>query len=113
MGRPRDRSVDCERLQAGLERRPDVSANNWLSVKKDRPCPICKKPDFCSISADGGVIACRRVESGAFKSKTDKAGVPFYLHRRDGSSPPPDTAPPFAAGESSRDRADLDTLHAV
>lgn len=48
---------------------------NWLRVKKESPCPICKKPDYCGISGDGCVVICMRVES----SRPTKNGG--WLHR--------------------------------
>ena len=35
----------------------------WIRVTKVNPCPICKKPDWCGVSADGEVAICMRVES--------------------------------------------------
>jgi hypothetical protein len=91
-----------------------MKSSKWHCVNKNQPCPICEKPDWCAASADKSVVACRRVQSGAFKTKTDKAGVPVYLHRRDGSSRLQDSAPPLSsAGENVPDRADADTLGSV
>ncbi len=56
------------------------------------------------------LAACRRVAAGAWKSKTDKSGTDYHLHRLDGSTPPPPAPPPTAAPP---DRADADTLHRV
>jgi hypothetical protein len=50
---------------------------------------MCGKPDWCSLSADGTLAACRRVEQGAWRSKTDKSGTPVYLHRLTGAAPAP------------------------
>lgn len=36
---------------------------NWVRVKRDKLCPICGKPDWCSVSADGTVVCCMRTES--------------------------------------------------
>jgi hypothetical protein len=64
------------------------------------------------VSADGALAACRRVEAGAWRNKTDRAGVPVYLHRLDGTARVPPAAPP-AQGGAAPQRADADTLHAV
>lgn len=49
--------------------------NNWLRVSRSRPCPICKRPDWCLQSADGGAAICARVQSGK------KCGAAGWLHR--------------------------------
>jgi hypothetical protein len=83
----------------------------WQHVNKAHPCPICGKADWCSVSTDGQVAACRRVEAGAWRSKTDKAGAPIYLHRLDGSTRP--EAPPRPPAGPAAGRADPETLHRV
>ena len=35
----------------------------WLRVSRQRPCPVCKKPDWCTYTSDGRVVCCMRVES--------------------------------------------------
>ena len=49
----------------------------WIRCRRSSPCPICGKPDGCSVSSDGTEVCCARVES-------DKLiGVPFhggYIH---------------------------------
>ena len=37
--------------------------NGWHRVSRREPCPICQKPDWCGVSADGAVCHCMRVES--------------------------------------------------
>ena len=37
--------------------------SNWHNVSRKEPCPICHKPDWCTLSNDGEVCVCRRVES--------------------------------------------------
>ncbi len=34
-----------------------------IRVSRKSPCPICSKPDWCTISADGAIAVCMRVES--------------------------------------------------
>lgn len=83
----------------------------WVRVSKERPCPVCKHSDWCGISSDGGMARCMRVENGAFRSKEDKNGSPYHLHKL--------TDRPFANAELPRrsgpeaKRADADTLHEV
>jgi hypothetical protein len=38
--------------------------NEWLKCNRENPCQICKKPDWCTYSADGQVACCMRVQSG-------------------------------------------------
>ena len=37
--------------------------SNWHNVSRREPCPVCHKPDWCTISNDGAMCVCRRVES--------------------------------------------------
>jgi len=36
---------------------------NWIRVKRNKPCPICERPDWCSVSGDGTIVCCMRIES--------------------------------------------------
>ena len=36
---------------------------NWIRTTKRKLCPICEHPDWCSVSEDGSVVVCMRVES--------------------------------------------------
>lgn len=36
---------------------------NWHNVSKNEPCPICQKPDWCTVSNDGMMCVCKRVPS--------------------------------------------------
>ena len=51
---------------------------NWLKVRKDLPCRICGKADWCKVSADGAVALCGRVQQGSFQEAKGGTG---YLHR--------------------------------
>jgi len=48
---------------------------NWRRVNKTHPCPVCKHPDWCLLSADGTAAICARVESAK------RAGEAGWLHR--------------------------------
>jgi hypothetical protein len=89
---------------------PNHRAGKWKRVTHSHPCPICGKPEWCSVSGDGRLAACRRVEQGG-RTKTDKDGAAYYLHRLNGTDLP--AAPPPIPSEVAVDRADADTLHAV
>jgi len=45
--------------------------NGWHNASKSTPCPICKHTDWCTMSDDGMMAVCRRVES----NKTAKSGI--------------------------------------
>lgn len=57
----------------------------WIRVSKECPCPICRKEDWCGVSADGEAVCCMRVEA------PKRAGNGGYIHRLGGSVA---TAPP-------------------
>jgi hypothetical protein len=40
--------------------REGKSATSWIEATRARPCPVCGKPDWCTTTADGGTIHCRR-----------------------------------------------------
>ena len=42
---------------------PPKMRSEWVRVSRAVPCPICKKPDWCSIAGDGSVAYCMRIES--------------------------------------------------
>jgi hypothetical protein len=48
---------------------------NWRRVSRSRHCPICERPDWCLIAADGSAAICQRVES------PKKCGEAGWLHR--------------------------------
>jgi hypothetical protein len=49
----------------------------WVPVCNEKPCPICERVDWCSVSADGALVICMRVRDGAIKP-TRNGG---WLHR--------------------------------
>ena len=55
---------------------------DFRRVTKLDPCPVCAKPDWCLVSADGSTAICARVES------SNRAGEAGWLHRlREGDRP--------------------------
>jgi hypothetical protein len=89
------------------------STGRWRRCTAGEPCPICAHPDYCSISADGAIAKCMRRAEGAFKTKSDKNGQEYYLHRLNGASPTETPAPPLPPSVSGGQRADADTLNTV
>src|SRR5262245_61584297 len=61
-----------------------VTMRTWHDVSRHTPCPICGKPDWCRISADGAWAICRRVDTGSGMHKQDKGGTDYWLYRLDG-----------------------------
>lgn len=49
--------------------------NQWRRVCRNRPCPICERPDWCLVAADDSAAICARTES---PKRCGKAG---WLHR--------------------------------
>ncbi len=37
--------------------------DTWQRVRRDRRCPICERPDWCLVAADGSAAICARIES--------------------------------------------------
>src|SRR5262245_20312102 len=88
-----------------------MSTSHWKRVTVQSPCPVCRGPDWCCVSADGTVAKCMRVADGCFRSKEDRNGAPYHLHRlADGPRAGGPARPPPSPREG---RADADTLNAV
>ncbi len=62
----------------------NIVANNsteWKEVNKNNPCPLCSKPDWCSVSSDASAVLCRRIDTapqGWKNIKTSKDGYPVF-----------------------------------
>jgi hypothetical protein len=50
----------------------------WRAVTQRKPCPICGKPDWCTVTNDAAI--CMRVADGAIRSIDMDHGT-GYLHR--------------------------------
>lgn len=87
-----------------------VKSTRWRRVSEDAPCPVCGQGSWCSLAVGGRVVKCMREAANAFRTGKDRNGTPYYLHRRNGTTPPSDD-PPSSGPEPQR--ADPDTLHAV
>ena len=90
-----------------------MSNEKWTRAAKGHPCPVCEGKSWCTVSPDGAVALCMRVEAGSFDTKESGGGT-AYLHRlkdnprrssrpRGGCPTPPPDAP----------RAESDALHAA
>lgn len=91
---------------------------NWHNVSRNDPCPICHKPDWCSVANDGRVCVCRRIESahptksgyGWIHSLENQNAIPLGVSRAATACRQHNfTTPDFAAlhGTFSNDRAAL------
>lgn len=77
----------------------------WCKVTKADPCPICRHPDWCTVSVDGEVALCGRIEQGSFQQALNGGG---YLHRLVERKPPCDRGndlPPVKKPTVERHRA--------
>jgi len=66
------------------ETEPPPVANptdNWIRVTRDHPCPLCGKPDNCTVSRDGQMAWCGRIDQGSLRQNAGGQ----YLHRLDDS----------------------------
>lgn len=66
----------------------------WIRVSRKEPCPVCEKPDWCSVCSSGEAVHCMRVESG---HPVSNGG---WLHRLADPLPP---KPPPRAVTKKRD----------
>lgn len=69
---------------------------NWIRVKRNNPCPVCGKPDWCEISGDGKAVICARIQSPI------KAGNAGWLHKLENAItlPPGPITPPSSTARS-------------
>lgn len=66
-----------------------ASGHKFIRVSRKHKCPVCGKPDWCSVTSDGVYVRCMRIESGWAVTGSD--GVTGYMHLLDGNIelPPP------------------------
>jgi hypothetical protein len=84
----------------------------WQRVNRKQFCPICGKPDWCRVSADGQWAICRRLDTGDGHRKVDKAGMEYWvyhLHHDQPSRP----LPPLPPSRVPVARAADEVLHQV
>src|SRR5262249_59337763 len=70
----KDRTFTRTVTQYQFEERESGAPQKLVRVKRGRPCPICDKTDWCSVSEDGTKAICMRVPS---ERETRNGG---YLH---------------------------------
>lgn len=46
-----------------------------IRVTRKNPCPICNKPDWCSVSENGAIALCCRVSEGSFQEASNGAHI--------------------------------------
>lgn len=79
------------RLAAASPSLPDArpetppARGGWVRVSTKSPCPVCGKPDWCGVAADGSAAACMRVEAGSVRRLRNGA----WLHRFNDNSDDP------------------------
>jgi hypothetical protein len=84
---------------------PPAARAPLVRVTRKSPCPVCRKPDNCAVSADGRVAYCRRKPS-------DRRGRDGgWTHFLDGRGLEPRRAP--EPEPPARDRAPADTCDHV
>ena len=44
-----------------------MAQSDWVRVSHQHPCPICEKPDNCSVSRNGGAVWCGREANGSIR----------------------------------------------
>ena len=72
-------------------------------VSRSNPCPICGKPDWCTVSDDGEVVYCMRIQSN-MQCKND--AWMHFLKDRDPRLPPQRRAPmPLPSKQGAFDAA--------
>lgn len=47
----------------------------WPRARRGRPCPVCGRPDWCLVAADGSAAICARIESAR------RCGEAGWLHQ--------------------------------
>jgi len=77
-------------------------------VSREHPCPVCGKPDWCSVTADGGFCVCMRVAEGSRKRSANGGFVHVLREDRGWRRRPQDRV--IRVGTSKPCRTDLDWL---
>lgn len=82
----------------------------WYNASRRHPCPVCGSKDWCSVRADGAVVACRRNPLG--RLRTDSSGVDYYLHwLLESERPKPVVMAPVETGPQRAPAAHRDAVY--
>lgn len=84
---PASLSRSREALRGDLDR----LALQGVSIRY--PCGVCGRPDWCSVSADGGMAICMRVADGARRQARNGGYVHLLGHSAAPPPPPVDVRP--------------------
>lgn len=60
-----------------------MSKDDWLSVSRNKPCPVCDKPDNCKVSPDGSAAWCGRISEGSVRQNNGGQFLHILRDRRD------------------------------
>jgi hypothetical protein len=83
---------------------------NFHNVTAAHPCPICHKPDQCSVSEDGDYCICYRVGEPS-QQRTASDGRTYWAHRL--TSPPTPAEPRYSLADGGGQLADPDIRHEI
>lgn len=75
--------------------------SEFIRVSKNRPCPVCHKPDWCMVTKDGSTAICPRVPSNR------DLGAAGFLHRLTEAA----TMPPICFGRHEVSINAVDIAH--
>lgn len=77
----------------------EAMCRGWVRVSKRCPCPVCGKPDYCTLSADKQLCHCMRIQS----AKPSKCRLGGWLHALDDA---PEFVLPLPPKEEKRPKID-------
>ena len=90
-----------------------MNNSGWIEATCKKPCPICGHDSWCTVTRDGRVVNCRRVDAGG-REKTDQNGAVYWVHHLgEGNRIGAVLMPQPSMKEPAPERADDATLSAV
>lgn len=63
-----------------------MAQTDWVRVSHQHPCPICEKPDNCSVSRDGGAVWCGREANGSIRQNDGGQWLHILREREESSA---------------------------